>query len=425
MKVLGIGGGGRESSIGWKLAESPHIKQMWWAPGNPGIAGERLASNGSLVECVNIGAEDIMTLLQFASEKKPDLTVVSSDGPLALGIVDVFQKAGLRIWGPNKKASKLEWSKIYSQEFMTGYGIPTPEGGWCYTAPVALAFARRFDGNCFVKLDGLALGKGALPCKNVPEAQRIILKIFDEKNFGKGGEGIVIQKRVLGKEISLHLVCDGTNFNLFPISRDYKTVGIGDEKNTGGMGAFCPVTIPKIDITRIVKFILEPWVAGCLKEGIEFKGILYPSIMLTSDGPQVLEFNARFGDPETQVYLTRMETDLLEVIEASLAGTIDKVKLMWKPETSVCVVMASGGYPDSKTVGKVITGLDEVDKLPNTKVFHAGTTLNKDGDVVTSGGRVLGVTSWAIDLETARKQAYLAVEKIKFETAWCRPDIGQ
>lgn len=446
MKLLVIGSGGREHALVWKLAQSPHVTQLWCAPGNAGIGQEivgqaaslsvatnrqnacataRTAKNSPLVECVNISAEDLPGLLAFAQEKKIELTVVGPDNPLALGIVDLFQKNGLRIWGPNQKAAQFESSKVFSQRFMEKYGIPTAKAGIFSDAAKAKTFAESLDGKCAVKADGLALGKGVLICANVAEANKAIDEILIGKTFGVAGAKIVIQEFLEGMEISLHALCDGKTAKLFPTSQDHKRALDGDQGlNTGGMGTYCPTPfLSKTELAETGRKILEPFMHGCAAEGIDFRGILYPGIMLTKSGPKVLEFNARFGDPETQVYLTRLENDLVELLDASVSGTLDKIELKWKSETSVCVVMASGGYPGSYAKGKPILGLADAAKLPNTKVFHAGTAKSGD-EIVTNGGRVLGVTALGKDLKAAQAAAYAAVEKIHFDGAQFRRDIA-
>jgi phosphoribosylamine---glycine ligase len=425
MKLLVIGSGGREHALVWKLAQSPHVTQLWCAPGNAGIAQERLAKNASLVECVNLGAEELPKLLAFAQEKKVELTVVGPDNPLALGIVDLFQKSGLRIWGPNQKAAQFESSKVFSQRFMEKYGIPTAKAGTFSDAAEAKKFTTSLKGKCAVKADGLALGKGVLICTSVGEADKAIDEILVGKAFGAAGAKIVIQEFLEGMEISLHALCDGKTAKLFPTSQDHKRALDGDQGlNTGGMGTYCPTPfLSETALAETGRKILEPFLRGCAAEGIDFRGIIYPGIMLTRTGPKVLEFNARFGDPETQVYLPRLENDLVEVLDASASGTLGKIELKWSPMASVCVVMASGGYPGSYAKGKPIIGLAEAAKLPNTKVFHAGTAM-KDGQIVTNGGRVLGVTGWAKDLKSAQAAAYTAVGKICFDGVHCRRDIA-
>ena len=425
MKILVIGSGGREHALVWKLAQSPHITRMWCAPGNAGIAQEWLVKNRALVECVNISADDLPKLLAFAQEKKIELTVVGPDNPLALGIVDLFQKNGLRIWGPNQKAAQFESSKVFSQDFMEKYGIPTACAGTFSDATAAKKFAASLGGKCAVKADGLALGKGVLICANQDESEKAIDEILVAKNFGAAGAKIVIQEFLEGIEISLHAICDGKTAKLFPTSQDHKRALDGDlGLNTGGMGTYSSTPfLSDAELKKIGDSILNPWLRGCVEEKINFCGILYPGIMLTKNGAKVLEFNARFGDPETQVYLTRLENDLVELLDASVNGTLEKIELKWEPEASVCVVTASGGYPGNYAKGKPIRGLDEAAKLPGVKVFHAGTAL-KENQVVTNGGRVLGVTALGKDLKTAQAAAYAAVEKIHFDGAQFRRDIA-
>jgi phosphoribosylamine--glycine ligase len=425
MKILVIGSGGREHALVWKLAQSPHATRMWCAPGNAGIGRERLAKGGALVECVGIGAEDLPRLLAFAKESKVDLTVVGPDNPLALGIVDLFRQNGLRIWGPNQKAAQFEASKVFSQQFMERHGIPSARSGIFAEPGPARAFVASLGGRCAVKADGLALGKGVLICASVAEAEQAIDEILVRKAFGAAGARIVIQEFLEGPEISLHALCDGKTAKLFPPSQDHKRALDGDRGlNTGGMGAYSPAPfLSDAELAEAGAKILDPWLRGCAAEGIDFHGILYPGLMLTKAGPKVLEFNARFGDPETQVYLTRLENDLVELLEASISGTLGQMELKWSPMASVCVVMASAGYPGGYAKGKPIRGLEEAAQLANTKVFHAGTA-QAAGQIVTSGGRVLGVTAWAKDLRNARDAAYAAVEKIQFEGAHFRRDIG-
>jgi phosphoribosylamine--glycine ligase len=344
---------------------------------------------------------------------------------LALGIVDLFQKKGLRIWGPNQKAAQFESSKVFAQNFMEKHGIPTARAGTFGEAKAAKAFATSLEGRCAVKADGLALGKGVLICGNVAESEKAIEEILVGKSFGAAGARIVIQELLEGTEISLHAMCDGRTALLFPTAQDHKRALDGDQGlNTGGMGACSPTPfLSEAQLAEVGRTILDPWLKGCAAEGIDFRGILYPGVMLTAEGPKVLEFNARFGDPETQVYLTRLENDLVELLDASASGTLDKHALKWKPGASVCVVMASGGYPGAYAKGRTITGLTDAARMPHTKVFHAGT-MRAGEAIVTSGGRVVGVTAWAGDLPGAREAAYAAVEKIRFDGAQFRRDIA-
>ena len=424
MRILVVGSGGREHALAWRIAQSPHVTRVLCAPGNAGIAQERLARAGTPVECVNIGAEDLSKLAALAQDERIDLTVVGPDNPLALGIADLFQARGLRIWGPSRSAARFESSKVFSQRFMQSYGIP---------APIAQAFddpqaAKRFAatlGRSVVKADGLALGKGVLICATPEEAERAVDQIMVSRVFGEAGARIIVQEFLEGVELSLHALCDGQVARLFPTSQDHKRALDADQGlNTGGMGTYCPTPfLSETQLAETSRAILEPFLRGCAAEGIDYRGIIYPGIMLTAAGPRVLEFNARFGDPEAQVYLARLQNDLVELLEASADGRLGALQLEWSPLASVCVVMASGGYPGPYVRGKVISGLESAAAVPRVKVFHAGTAW-ADGKTVTNGGRVLGVTALGEDLNAARTAAYAAVEKIHFEGAHYRHDIG-
>jgi phosphoribosylamine---glycine ligase len=423
MKLLVVGSGGREHALVWKLTQSPHVRRIWCAPGNAGIAQER-TSEGS-VECVNIKAEDLPGLLKFAQDSRADFTVVGPDKPLGLGIVDLFQKNGLKIWGPNRRAAQFEASKAFSQRFMEKHGVPTAPSGVFSEPGAAKDFAKSLGGRCAVKADGLALGKGVLICQSTAEANAAIDQMLVRKAFGQAGNTVVIQDLLEGMEISLHALCDGKTAKLFPTSQDHKRALDGDEGlNTGGMGTYSPAPfLSDKQLADVGAEILDPWLRGCASEGIDFRGILYPGVMLTKTGPKVLEFNARFGDPETQVYLPRLKSDLLELLIASTDGQLAKLELKWSPESAVCVVMASAGYPGDYQKSKVISGFETVANLPKTRVFHAGSQRAGD-QFVTAGGRVLGVTAWAATLSEARDRAYEAVEKIKFDGAHYRRDIA-
>ena len=425
MKILVIGSGGREHAIVWKLAQSPHAKRIWCAPGNAGIAGEQLSRNGASVECVPIKAEDVPDLLSFAREQRAGLTVVGPDNPLSLGIVDQFQSNGLRIWGPVRKAAQFESSKAFSQAFMDRHGIPTARAGTFLDATQAIAFAETLSGRCAVKADGLALGKGVIICSSMQEAKAAIDEILVRRSFGDAGSKIVIQELLEGPEISLHALCDGKTAKLFPAAQDHKRAFDGNRgPNTGGMGSYSPVPFAGADVLDTAeRAILQPWLKGCVAEGIDFRGILFPGVMLTKSGPKVLEFNARFGDPETQVYLPRLENDLVELLDASVDGTLQDLELRWKPVTAVCVIMASAGYPGGYAKGKIIEGLSDLAAVSNVKIFHAGTARNGN-DLVTNGGRVLGVTAWGKDLRSACEIAYEAASRIRFEGVQFRRDIA-
>ena len=424
MNVLVIGSGGREHALVWKLAQSPRITRLWCAPGNAGIAAELLAANRSRVQCAAIPAEDLPALLALAKDNQIDLTVVGPDNPLALGIVDLFQQQGLRIWGPNRQAAQFESSKAFSQNFMEKHGIPTARSKIFSDASPARKFAAELGGLCAVKADGLALGKGVLLCHSLEKAGAAIDEMLVRQKFGAAGCRIVIQELLAGMEISLHALCDGRTTRLFPTAQDHKRIGDRDTgPNTGGMGAYSPTPFlnPR-EMGQVSKAILAPWSEGCREEGIDFRGLLYPGVMLTQAGPKVLEFNARFGDPEAQVYLMCLETDLLDLLEACLDGALSTCEPRFRG-VAVCVVMASAGYPGPARKGQIIHGLEEAARLPETKIFHAGTA--QDGDrIVTAGGRVLGVTAVGGTLAEARDRAYLAVSKIQFDGAQFRRDIG-
>ncbi len=419
MRILVIGSGGREHALVWKLAQSPRVTQLWCAPGNGGIAAE------PHVQCTDIAAENLPALRAFAAENRIDLTVVGPDNPLALGIVDLFEKDGLRIWGPNRKAAQFESSKAFAQAFMDKHGIPTARSQTFSDAAAAKGFASSLGGRCAVKADGLALGKGVLLCASTGEAGAAIDEMLVRQKFGEAGRRIVIQELLQGIEISLHALCDGQTARVFPTAQDHKRAGDQDTgPNTGGMGAYSPTPfLTPAELENVSAAIIEPWLKGCRDEGIDFRGILYPGVMLTNEGPRVLEFNARFGDPETQVYLARLENDLVDVFEACVEGALNKVQLRWRPEAALCVVMASSGYPGDYAKGKIIRGLAEAGLMPGTKVFHAGTVA-RGNEIVTNGGRVLGVTSLGRTLAEARDRAYLAVDKIRFDGAQFRRDIG-
>jgi phosphoribosylamine---glycine ligase len=424
LDVLLVGGGGREHALAWKLAQSPHLGRLWCAPGNAGIAAEPLAGGG-LIETPPIPADDIDRLLAFAREHRPGLTVVGPDNPLALGIVDRFEAEGLRIWGPNQRAAQFEASKAWSQDFMHRNGIPTARAGVFTEAAAARRFCAELGGRCAVKADGLALGKGVILAATLAESEAAIDEVLTRKAFGAAGDRVVIQEFLEGVEVSLHALADGNSWRLFPLAQDHKRAYDGDiGPNTGGMGSYCPAPFLSVDaLTQAGAAVLDPWLAGCRREGINFKGLIYPGVMLTKNGPKVLEFNARFGDPETQAYLPRLDVDLVELFEACIDGRLDVAPLRWSADAVVCVVIASGGYPGPITKGKRIEGLDAASKVSGVKVFHAGTSQAGDA-VVTSGGRVLGVTATAPTLRQARDRAYAAVDCIHFDGMHVRRDIA-
>ena len=429
MKVLVIGSGGREHAIVWKLAQSEDILELICAPGNVAMGEERLRANGERVRLQPISATDLDGVTAYAEREQVDLVVVAPDDPLGMGMVDQLQAAGIRAWGPNQSAARFESSKAFAQAFMDRHGIPTAKSGAFTDVDAALDFVDSLGGKCAVKVDGLALGKGVFLCENSSEAKEALDKILVQRSFGEAGSTVVIQEFLEGIEVSLHAFCDGSTTALFPSSQDHKRAYDGDQgPNTGGMGTYSPAPfLSDQDIESIQKTILDPWLKGCKEEGILYQGILYPGIILTQEGPKVLEFNSRFGDPETQVYLPRMQNDLLDVMEACLDGELDQVTLEWADEACVCVVMASGGYPGNYEKGKVIHGISEAEQsFPGqVKVFLAGVKLNEsESDWVTNGGRVLGVTALGSDLSQAREIAYKAAEQISFEGAMMRSDIA-
>ena len=419
MKILVIGSGGREHALVWKIKQSPMVKEIFCTPGNVGIT--------QLASCVDIASDDIPALLKFAKDKKIDLTVVGPEVPLVLGIVDEFERKNLKIFGPSKGAAQLEGSKAYAKEFMKKYHIPTADFQVFTTMRKAghfLKVLREADFPLVVKVDGLAAGKGVMICHTMEEARVTISQILEEKTFKEAGKKVVVEECLRGQELSVLAVCDGHDFVMMEASQDHKRIFDDDlGPNTGGMGAYCPVPWMTKDLYQTIGFhVIEPVLEGMGREGNPFQGILYAGLMLTDEGPKVLEFNVRFGDPETQAILPRLKTDLVEVMLASCEERLHQVKLEWDRRSCVCVVMSSGGYPGAYDSGKEIKGLDAI-KDPATFVFHAGTKA-ENGKVVTAGGRVLGVTSLGNTLDEAIKRAYENVEKIKFEKRFFRRDIG-
>lgn len=426
-KVLLVGSGGREHALAWKICQSPHLGKLYVAPGNAGT--------GTLAENVPIGATDIEGLLAFALKESIDLTIVGQDDPLALGIVDAFQAKGLRIFGPTKAAARIESSKVFSKQLMRILGVPTAQFE-IYTAYArALAYVREHFASStlsiVIKASGLALGKGAYPCHTLAEAEQALDEIMVKRLHGSAGDAVIIEHFVDGPEISIHAFCDGESFQLFPSAQDHKPVSAGDKRNTGGMGAIAPVpwfVDQDIVSQRIVGPILSILSAmkktGIKREGSPFVGLLYPGLKMSEAGPVVLEFNARFGDPETQVYMRLLKTDILEIFEACVEGRLHEIKVEWSTQFAACIVMASAGYPSPDyRKGLPITGIDQARTLPGVVVFHAGTKI-VDGQLVTSGGRVLGVTGIGATLQEALDNAYNGVECIHFEGVWYREDIG-
>ena len=419
MKVLIVGGGGREHAIAWKLAQSPKVEKLYCAPGNAGIA--------SVAECVNIGVMDFDKLTAFAQEKKIDLTVVAPDDPLAAGAVDAFEASGLRAFGPRKNAAILEGSKAFSKDLMKKYNIPTASYETFDSAEEAIAYLETANMPIVLKADGLALGKGVLICNTRKEAKAGVQTLMLDKQFGAAGNRIVIEEFMTGREVSVLSFVDGKNIQVMTSAQDHKRAKDGDEGlNTGGMGTFSPSPFYTKEVDDFCrKHIYQPTVDAMREEGREFKGIIFFGLMLTEKGPKVLEYNARFGDPETQVVMPRMKNDLAEVFEACIDGTLDQIELEFADNAAVCVVLASQGYPEHYEKGYVISGLERFEDQDGYYVFHAGSRLDNQGNVVTNGGRVLGVTALGADLKEARTNAYKAVHWVEFENKYMRHDIGK
>ena len=418
MKILVVGSGGREHAICWKIAQNPKVEKIYCAPGNAGIE--------EYAECVPIGAMEFEKLTAFAKEKAIDLTVVGMDDPLVGGIVDVFEKEGLRVFGPRKNAAILEGSKAFSKDLMKKYGIPTAAYENFDDPDKALAYLETAEFPIVLKADGLALGKGVLICNTLEEAKDGVREIMLDKHFGAAGNRMVIEEFMTGREVSVLSFVDGKTIKCMTSAQDHKRALDGDQGlNTGGMGTFSPSPFytPEID-AFCQKHIYQPTVDAMAAEGRPFKGVIFFGLMLTEKGPKVLEYNARFGDPEAQVVLPRMKNDIVDVIEACIDGTLDQIDLQFEDNAAVCVVLASGGYPVSYEKGFPIEGLENLKDKDGVYVFHAGTK-KEGGRFVTNGGRVLGVTATGPDLKTARANAYEAVKQVTFEKAYCRSDIGK
>ncbi len=415
MKILVVGSGGREHALAWKLAQSPRVTEIYCAPGNAGIA--------RVAKCVPIKVSDHDALVAFAREQGIALTVVGPDDVLAAGLVDRFEGEGLRIFGPRQSAARLESSKVFAKDFMQRHGIPTAQSGSFSDPAEAYAFAQASKKPLVIKADGLALGKGVIIAQDGWEAGLAIHQIMEERRFGDAGAQIVIEEFLEGPECSIHALVDGENYLLFPGAQDHKRAQNYDQGlNTGGMGAFSPPPALTPALEKWVRCeLLDLFIAGLKADGMDFRGMLFPGLMLTADGPKVLEFNCRFGDPETQVLLMRLESDLLDLLEATIDRRLGEVSARWNTQAAVCVIMASGGYPGSYITGKPIRGLPA--ESSELQVFHAGTR-EEGGSFVTAGGRVLGVTALAPNLATARDRAYEAVRTIDFEDRHFRTDIA-
>jgi phosphoribosylamine---glycine ligase len=418
MKVLVLGGGGREHAVVWKLKQSPRITQLYCAPGNGGIVDE--------AECLPADLKTLDSMVALATRLQPDLTVVGPELPLTMGVVDEFTRRGWRVFGPTQAAARLESSKSFAKEFLQRHHIPTAPFAICDSVDQVRAALGHFHTPVVVKADGLAAGKGVVIAKNKEEAASVAAEMLSGKMLGEAGSRVVLEECLKGDELSFLVFSDGERVAPLVGAQDHKRVGDGDTgPNTGGMGAYSTADIVD-DRMRdwLVNHIARPVVAGMKAEGAEFKGVLYCGLMMTARGPMVLEFNCRFGDPETQPILMRLESDLLDALEASIDGRVSEGDFKWSPDASVCVVISSGGYPGTFEQGKRIDGLEDADAVSGVKVFHAGTS-KRDGIYYTAGGRVLGVTARAADLETAVARAYEACGKISFVGAHYRKDIAR
>ncbi|MBZ5720604.1 MAG: phosphoribosylamine--glycine ligase [Acidobacteriia bacterium] len=417
MKVLVIGSGGREHALVWKLRQSPRVSKVYCAPGNGGIAGE--------AECLPTDIKNVETLLALAHQLRPDLTVVGPELPLTLGVVDEFTQRGYRIFGPTKAAAQLESSKSFAKEFLQRHHIPTAHYAICNSADDVHDALPHFHTPIVVKADGLAAGKGVVICKSKEEAASVSADMLSGKMLGEAGSRVVLEECLVGEELSFLVMSDGERVAALAAAQDHKRVGDGDTgPNTGGMGAYSTSTLVDDQMRNwLLQHVARPVVDGMKAEGMEYKGVLYCGLMMTAKGPMVLEFNCRFGDPETQPILMRLESDLAEALEASIEGRVSEGDFRWSTDASVCIVMASGGYPGAFEAGKKIIGLEEAGRLEGVKVFHAGTSA-RDGACYTAGGRVLGITARAADLQTAVSRAYDAASMIGFEGAHYRKDIA-
>jgi phosphoribosylamine---glycine ligase len=419
MRVLLIGSGGREHALAWKIAKSPEVSEVICAPGNAGIALE------PKVTLLPVSTSDLAQLVNLAEQQKPDLVVVGPEQPLAIGLVDRLDELGIKTFGPKLKGAQLEGSKVFAKELMQRHKIPTAEFGVFSEFDQALDFVKSKPGDWVVKADGLAAGKGVLMCSGVEQAERALKQVMLDRAFGEAGQRVVVEETLQGEEASCIAISDGRDILMMASSQDHKRALDGDQGlNTGGMGAYSPA--PALDAAMektVTEKVFTPLIAGMAAEGIDFKGIIYAGLMITPAGPQVLEFNVRLGDPETQPLLVRLKSDLVPAMLATIEGKLSSVSLEWDKRPSVCVVMASGGYPESYQKGKTISGLGQAAEMQDVVVFHAGTS-KKDNQIVTSGGRVLGVTALGEDIQQAVDRAYAATKLIKFDGAHYRTDIA-
>ncbi len=418
MKVLIVGSGGREHTIAWAAAKSPKVDKIYCAPGNAGI--------GQIAECVPIGAMEFDKLVAFAKEQAIDFTIIGMDDPLVGGIVDVFEAEGLRVFGPRKNAAIIEGSKAFSKDLMKKYHIPTAAYETFTSPEDAMEYLQTAKMPIVLKADGLALGKGVLICQTREEALEGVKTLMLDKQFGSAGDTIVVEEFMTGREVSVLAFCDGKTVKCMTSAQDHKRAKDGDQGlNTGGMGTFSPSPFYTEEVKNFCeKYVYQPTIDAMAAEGRPFTGVLFTGLMLTEDGPKVLEYNARFGDPETQVVLPRMKTDMIEVMEACVDGRLEEVQLEFEDNAAVCVVLASDGYPEAYEKGKLITGFENFQDKEGYYVFHAGTKNTEEG-IVTNGGRVLGVTAKGATLKEARANAYEATEWINFENKYMRNDIGK
>ncbi len=415
--LLVVGNYAREHALAWKLSQSPKVGKLYIAPGNGGTS--------AVAENVPIVQTDISALVRFALEKKIDVTIVGSDDPLAMGIVDAFTAKGLKIFGPTKAAAQIEASKAFAKKLMKENNIPTAAFETIGSFDDALAYVKTHALPVVIKADGLALGKGVVIAATLEEAEAALKKIMVEKIFGESGNRVVIEEFLQGEEFSVHAFTDGKTFKLLPSSQDHKAIFEGDKgPNTGGIGTIAPLSwVSEADMRIVSEKVVAPALDALARAGTPFRGLLYPGLMMTNDGPKTIEFNSRFGDPECESYMRLLKTDLLDIVEACIDGTLENVNIEWYPGFACCIILCSGGYPGAYEKGKEITGIEDAEQIPGVVAFHAGTRL-QDKKLITAGGRVLGVTAAGETLEVALKKAYEAATKIHFDGMYYRKDIG-